>query len=111
MQGHNKFNIYWYSHKKARHSKVIENNPEVAHVITDIKELVHGIVAYGKKMLKTKFVNSKQAMKKFVKQYTDFKGKSPLRMYKASPTKVWKLAPTKVYNDKYVDERVEVDLS
>ncbi|MBD3280603.1 hypothetical protein GF389_03710 [Candidatus Dojkabacteria bacterium] len=127
-----KFNIYWYSPKNSRHSRAIEKNPTVAfaffdstatgddvdavymqakaYVITDMKELLHGMMEYGKKMLRTKFVNSKQAMEKFAKQYTDFKGDSPLRMYKATPTKIWKLAPSDVYNDKYVDSRIEINI-
>jgi uncharacterized protein YhbP (UPF0306 family) len=126
------YNFYWYSPEQSRHSKIIRANPKVAISIFDSravgedvdavymeaeayelegkKELLSGLLAYGKKMLRTKFVNSQMAYKKFIRQYKDFKGNSPLRMYKAVPKKVWKLADTEMYKDKFVDSRVAVEL-
>lgn len=128
----NDYNFYWYSPKNSKHSELIKENPRVAIAIFDSTaigddvdavymeakayeimkkgELLSGMIAYGKKMLRTKFVNSRQAYKRFIKQYKDFKGNSPLRMYRAIPKRIWKLAPSEDYNGKYVDSRIEVVL-
>lgn len=126
------FNFYWYSPKNSKHSILINRNPNIAIAIFDSQatgddvdavyikakaykvktttDLARGILLYGKKMLKTKFVNGKQAFQKFIRSYKDFKGKSPLRMYKAVTQKTWKLAPSEIYNDKFVDSRIEIRL-
>ena len=127
------YNFYWYSPKDSRHSRMLQTNPKIAIAIFDStavgddvdavyieaiayeivkgKELITGIMTYGKKMLQTKFVNSKQAYEKFISSTKDFKKKSPLRMYKAIPLRLWKLAPSQNYNDKFVDSRIEIGLA
>lgn len=127
------FNIYWYSSKETKHSKIIKKNPKVAFSIfdshatgddvdavyiealakeiTNKKELIEGLTAYGKKMIRTKFLNSKLAFDKFVSQITHFQGNSPLRMYKAQPVSIWKLAPSKVYKEKYLDSRIPIEIN
>jgi uncharacterized protein YhbP (UPF0306 family) len=125
------FNFYWYSPRASKHSMLILNNPNVAlclfnstavgddvsalyiqakaYEITDKKELTKGLLLYGKKMLKTKFVTGKKAYIEFVNSFKDFEGVSPIRLYKAIPEKMWKLAPSEVFNNKYVDSRIELD--
>jgi len=127
-----KYNFYWYSSKNTKHSNLIADNPKIvvsifnstatgddvdavyieaqAHEVTNRGELLKGLSAYGKKMLKTGFVDGKKKMEQFVNSEKDFQGKSVLRMYKAIPTKIWKLAPSDVYNNKYIDSRIEVRL-
>lgn len=126
------FNFYWYSPKNSLHSSLIRKNPRVAIAIfnstatgdevdavyikakafeiTEKKELLKGLLCYGKKMLKSKFVNGKQAFGKFINQYKDFQGNSELRMYKAIPEKFWELAPSEIFNGKFVDGRLEISL-
>lgn len=122
--------FYWYSPKNSVHSKLIARNPKIAiaifnstavgddvdavyikaksYEITNKRDLLKGRLCYGKKMLKTKFVNGKSAFNRFVKQYKDFQGLSALRMYKAVPEKFYKLAPSEMFNEKFIDSRIEV---
>jgi len=126
------YTFYWYSPKNSRHSHIIRTNPDVALAIFDStatgddvdavyiqanayevsskSELLKGLTLYGKKLLGTHFIRSYKAIEMFIKRYQDFKGGSPLRMYKAVPKKVWKLAPSKAYHEKFVDSRIEVPL-
>ncbi|MBW7960077.1 hypothetical protein H3C65_01125 [Patescibacteria group bacterium] len=80
-----------------------------AYEITSKTELVKSIILYADKMIKTKFAN-KSSTDIFIKQYKDFQGLSKLRMYKAEPEKFWKPAPTEMFNEKFVDNRIEVKM-
>jgi len=124
-------NFYWYSSKETRHSKLIKSNPNIAVAIfnstatdddvdavyfsaqaaevTDKQELLKGLLVYGQKMFRTKFLPNKAAVHEFVKGLADFQGKALLRLYKAVPEKMFRLAPSRMFNGKYIDSRVEVD--
>lgn len=124
------YNMYWYSPKDSRHSKLILKNSNVAvsifnstavgddvkaiyiqasaYEVSDTKEISKALILYGKKMIKTKFVNRKKAYLEFINSIKDFKGSSPIRLYKAVPTKIWKLGDSEIYNKKYVDRRIEI---
>jgi uncharacterized protein YhbP (UPF0306 family) len=126
----NDYNFYWYSPKNSKHSIIIKENPNTAlcifnstavgddvtaiyvkakaYEVTDKKEITKGLLLYGQKMIRTKFVTGKKAYTVFINSLKDFEGNSPIRLYKAIPEKMWKLAPSEIYNDKYVDSRIEI---
>ncbi|MBI2356644.1 pyridoxamine 5'-phosphate oxidase family protein [Candidatus Dojkabacteria bacterium] len=125
-------NIYWYSPRKSQHSTYIRNNPNIAISIfnstltgedvdaiyikakakelTNPLEIARGLKILGKKLLKTKFVNGRDEMKKFISSVRDFRLTSPLRMYIAKSTEIFKLAPIMMYKKHYLDSKIKVEL-
>ena len=117
------YNFYWYSPKTSKHSKLIQENSNVAisifnsqatgdeidavyvkakaYMLDDRKKMLRVLLLYGKKMLKAKFVNSKDDLKNLINNAKDFTKESPLRLYKATPEEIFKLAPSQIYHDKY----------
>lgn len=122
----NNLDLYWYSPKDSLHSRNIEENEEVAITIfnstatgNDIKalyikakakelatrdEIKEGLIPYAMKMAKTQLLNP-QSIPSFLKKIRDFRGKSPLRMYKAIPYEISLLAESTMYKDLYIDSR------
>lgn len=119
--------LYWYSHKSSEHSSNINNNELIAITVfdstkegDDIKavymkaiskelkskeEIINGLKIYSEKLLKRNILKNRRQANDFSKLYFDFKGRSPLRMYRATPYEISILAPSKIYNGHYVDRR------
>lgn len=117
------YNIYWVSNKNARHSRLIQDNSQVAIVIfnsqapegegdgvyfeskakalTDEREIEYAIAVLNKRIGKDAFR---------VNHMEDVTGKGVLRVYKAVPNKISKLTEGEYIDGQYVDKRVEVNL-
>lgn len=116
------YNFYWASDQNGQHSKNIAENSKVflviydstapegtgegvyvqaeAHMLSDEKEIAHGLSYLDGRVNKKKDPNTRVAQ---------FQGENPRRIYKAVPEKVWVNVDGDV-NGKYIDIRVEVDL-
>lgn len=128
----NNLNLYWYSPKNSKHSKLIKENSNVAINIfnstavgddvkaiymsgnaielRDMKTISNVILIYSKFLIKRKFFSNINEITQFRKRVGDFRNISPLRFYKFVPEKVWLLAPSIDFNGKYVDSRIEVNI-
>jgi len=118
------YNLYWASEKTSRHSKLIQENANIAIVIFDTgpdtddsravyfeasaqelndkAEAQHAAHIFNARVIKEKFK---------VKNMEDVLGDGAWRLYKATPTKVFELTDGTEVNGQYVDRRVEIDLS
>ena len=114
------YNFYWASDQNGKHSKNISENENVfiviydstapegtgegvyikakTTVLTDNKEILHGLEVLDKRVGKTKERNENE----FLDEY-------PRRVYKATPEKVWVNDEGDV-NGNYIDIRIEINL-
>ena len=117
------YNLYWYSNKKARHSKLIEENPQAAIVIFDSSAPEgkgDGVYFEANVTELRNETDIKEAMKLFNKRITEDEFKinkvgevtkdGVWRIYKAVPYEVSKLTEGEFIDGQYVDKRVELDL-
>lgn len=111
------YNLYWFSDKDSKHSKLIYQNNRVAVVIFDSKapegtgdgvyivgkasELLEDELEQAIKTHKNRFGKT-QPKKKFMDD-------SPLRFYKITPEKFWKLNDIVMVKGQAVDYRIEVN--
>jgi uncharacterized protein YhbP (UPF0306 family) len=126
------YNFFWYSGVNSTHSQTIRENREVAisifnstkvgekvdavyikasaFEISEKEELKDALSVYSQKLLETSFLSLQEEKVDFESKYNDFLPESGLRFYKACPKKIWKLGPTKTFNEKYLDQKIEIDL-
>ncbi len=119
----NNYNLYWVSNKNARHSKLVNKNPQAAIVIFDssaIEGQGDGVYFETKVDVVKNEMEIKAAIDLFNKRVTqdDFRIKKVgevtrdgvWRIYKAIPYKASKLTEGEFVNGQYVDKRIEIDL-
>ncbi len=115
------FIFYWISPWDCLHSKLIEENPQVALTIFNTQEKAgEGNAVYfrGKAKVLKDFSELKRAIKQIYSRSAsvkkrvpeDFLGDMPRRVYKAIPDKIWVLRPPEDVKGHRMDYRVEVEL-
>lgn len=112
------YNLYWFSDKDSKHSKLIYQNNRVAVVVFDSKapegtgdgvyivgkasEVLEKELEHAIKIVSGRFGKEPKSKEKFL-------GDSPLRFYKIVPEKLWKLNDSVKVKGHFVDYRIEVD--
>lgn len=128
-----KYNFYWYSSKDSRHSRILTENPKTSvsifnslaigkdvsaiymegksNEITSRSDILKILPTYMNRMIKKEIVQIGSLGEQFVKNAGDFLNDSPLRMYKFTPDKIWTLNEPTLYKDKFIDSKIEVNLT
>lgn len=117
------YNFYWHSAPVTKHSKFIEQNPNVSIVIfNSTNPELPGLYMEGKAMeldnhelysgleiLMQKAVKNEKERSEILSHPEDFKAEGKLRMYKFVPAKFY-INDSEKWNNKWVDWHVEVPL-
>lgn len=119
-----KYNIYWYSRKDARHSQNIKENNKASASIFSLEgedkmvgvyieglaiELAEEELGYATEMYAKKSATNEEEHAQMI-AIEDFLGDAPVRMYKLIPEKVYISGEATRWNGKWMDTRIEVSL-
>ena len=112
------YNFYWASWKENVHSKNIRNNPRVFLVIYD-STVPEGtgeglyVKATAKELEKVEELEKALSLlyerKTYKRDWSEFTGDYPRRVYKATPEQAWMNSDDKI-NGHFIDKRVEIKL-
>ncbi len=113
------YNFYWLSDQNGQHSQNIKENSQVALVIYDstVSEgQGRGVYVQGKAFELTDEDEIEKALKylygrknKQPRQFIEFLGDYPRRVYKVVPEKFW-VNGSEIINGNFIDTKTEVDL-